>query len=42
MGPMTNQEVRYFMQILAALTLRFFGFGYFGIRHLPNGKRVTQ
>ena len=33
---MTKQEIPYFMQLLAVLTLRFFGFGYFGIRHLPN------
>ena len=35
-GSMTKQEMLYSMQLLAVLTLRFFGFGYFGIRHLPE------
>jgi len=32
---MTKEEVLHFKLILAVLALRFFGFGYFGIRHLP-------
>ena len=36
---MTKEEVLHFKQILAVLTLRSFGFGYFEIRHLPNTHR---
>jgi len=36
---MTKQEIPYFMQLFAVFTLCLFGFGYFGIRHLP--KRVV-